>query len=98
MLTEKYPSEIEAIFAKYPLTRNARADAAAAFGPARDRLRDQAVMDEIASLCEVSVTEAASLVGFYTLFTTASRQVPHPVCTDLPCALRGAEQFIEKPV
>jgi NADH-quinone oxidoreductase subunit E len=60
------------------------------------------LLQEVAELCEVTTTEAASLVGFYTLFydqpADPGRYPKYrlQVCTDLPCALRGAEQFLEK--
>ncbi len=39
----------------------------------------------------------ASIVGFYTLYYDQPAGKYHvQVCTDLPCALRGAEQFLEK--
>jgi NADH:ubiquinone oxidoreductase subunit E len=45
----------------------------------------------------VAPTEVASIAGFYTLYSEhreAKRRVQ--VCTDLPCALRGADQFLEE--
>jgi NADH-quinone oxidoreductase subunit E len=54
-------------------------------------------LSEIAEITGVSVTDVASLVGFYTLYHE------HPggkyriqVCNDLPCALRGADVFLDR--
>lgn len=53
-------------------------------------------LQEIAELCEITTTEVASIVGFYTLYYDEKAGKYHiQVCTDLPCALRGAEQFLE---
>jgi NADH-quinone oxidoreductase subunit E len=51
-------------------------------------------MEEVANLCEIDPTQVKSIAGFYTMF----RETPKgkywlQVCTDLPCALRGADQF-----
>jgi NADH:ubiquinone oxidoreductase subunit E len=53
-------------------------------------------LQAIADLLEITKTEVASIVGFYTLY----HDVPEgkyrlQVCTDLPCALRGADAFLE---
>lgn len=52
---------------------------------------------QIAELCEISTTDVASLIGFYTLYhDEPSGKYRVQVCTDLPCALRGADDFLEK--
>jgi NADH-quinone oxidoreductase subunit E len=57
---------------------------------------DQA-MAEIAEILEISTTEVAGIVGFYTLYYDKPSGKYHiQVCTDLPCALRGADEFLEK--
>ena len=39
----------------------------------------------------------ASIIGFYSLYYDKPSGKYHvQVCTDLPCALRGADQFLEK--
>jgi NADH-quinone oxidoreductase subunit E len=39
----------------------------------------------------------ASIVGFYTLYhDEQAGKYRIQVCTDMPCALRGAEEFLEK--
>jgi NADH-quinone oxidoreductase subunit E len=46
---------------------------------------------------EISPTDVASIVGFYSLYYDEPHGKYHiQVCTDLPCALRGAEEFLEK--
>ena len=51
----------------------------------------------VAEALDISVTHVHSIIGFYTLF----RKQPTgkyliQVCTDLPCALRGAEDFYRR--
>jgi len=53
-------------------------------------------LEEIAGLLHISMTDVASIAGFYTLYhDRPGAKVRLQVCTDLPCALRGAEQFFE---
>lgn len=97
-LLSKYSHEIAAILAKYPPERKASAlmpllhlaQRETGYVSAQDR-------QDIAGLIGVSLTDIDSVVGFYTLFH------PEPggryriqVCTDLPCALRGAAEFLEQ--
>ena len=96
MLTEKYPHEIQAILAKYPDQRSAVLPlmylAQEAYGfMSKDAMRD------VASVLGLDPTEVLSLAGFYTLFyeEPVGRYVLE-ICTDLPCALRGAEEFLDK--
>jgi NADH-quinone oxidoreductase subunit E len=52
---------------------------------------------QIAEICEMTTTEVASIIGFYSLYFDQQTGKYHvQVCTDLPCALRGADQFLEK--
>lgn len=51
-------------------------------------------IDQVAELCDMDPTQVRSIAGFYTMYSE------HPkgkywlqVCTDLPCALKGADQF-----
>ncbi|MCJ7435348.1 MAG: NAD(P)H-dependent oxidoreductase subunit E, partial [Anaerolineales bacterium] len=56
----------------------------------KDALRD------IAGMLDMTETEVASIVGFYTLYhDEKAGKYRMQVCTDLPCALRGADQFLE---
>jgi NADH-quinone oxidoreductase subunit E len=55
---------------------------------------DRQAITEVGALLNLEPTEVGSLIGFYTLY----HDRPGPtyrlqVCTDLPCALRGAEHF-----
>ncbi len=53
-------------------------------------------LDEIAEILEITPTEVASIVGFYTLYhDEPGGRYRLQVCTDLPCALRGADRFLQ---
>ena len=94
----KYASEIQDILSRYPADQKRAALMPLLHLAQRDEgYVTKALLQEVAELCEVSTTEAASLVGFYTLFYDESAgKYRIQVCTDLPCALRGAEEFLEK--
>lgn len=95
MLTEKYSTEVQAIFEKYPPEQKRSAVMPLLYLVQRETgYVTKASLREIAGLCEITPTEVASLVGFYTLYH-AEPGAPNRimVCTDLPCALRGAEEF-----
>jgi NADH-quinone oxidoreductase subunit E len=53
-------------------------------------------MAEVAEILGMTTTEVASIVGFYSLYyDQPGGKYRIQVCTDLPCALRGAEKFLE---
>ncbi len=97
MLQEKYATEIDQILSKYPPEQKQSAVlpllyiAQQEYGYCTpDAIR------EVSEIAGVEPTEVDAVVGFYTLF------FDHPVgrhvvqiCNDLPCALRGSEQFLE---
>ena len=95
MLAEKYQAEIGAILAKYPPEQKRSAVlsllylAQKEYGYVTPEARD-----EVADLLDLEPTQVGSLVGFYTLFyDRPGGKHRIQICTDLPCALRGAEQF-----
>ncbi len=55
------------------------------------------VIGEVSDLLGLESTEVASLVGFYTLYhDREGGKFRIQVCTDLPCALRGAQAFADE--
>lgn len=95
MLAEKHSTEIEAILAKYPSDRKRSAVLPLLYLAQREygSVTSEAMV-EIADLLEIDVTQVASLIGFYTLFyDQPAGKYRIQICTDLPCALRGAEEF-----
>jgi NADH-quinone oxidoreductase subunit E len=97
MLAEKYPEEIKQIFAKYPADQKRSAVMPLLYLAQRDAgyITKESLQD-IANIIEVDVTEVASIVGFYTLYhDKQAGKYRMQVCNDLPCALRGADQFLD---
>ncbi len=96
MLVEKYPDEVKAIFAKYPAEHKRSAIMPLLYLIQREEgYIQKEAMQEVADLLEIDVTEVASIVGFYTLFHDEKEgKYRMQVCNDLPCALRGADEFL----
>jgi NADH-quinone oxidoreductase subunit E len=97
-LSEKYPAEVQSILAKYPADQKRSAVMPLLYLAQRQNgyVTKQA-LQEIAAILEISPTEVAGIVGFYSLYyDEPAGKYRIQVCTDLPCALRGADQFFEK--
>ncbi len=96
-LVEKYPAEIKKILAKYPADQKRSAVMPLMYLAQRETgYLTKGAMEEIAGILDISVTDVGSLVGFYTLFHDKKEgKYRMQVCTDLPCALRGADQFMQ---
>ena len=95
MLADKHHKQIEAILARYPERQSAILPLLYLAQKEYGYCTDEAIR-EVAELVGVGPTHVRSIVGFYTLF------YDHPVgqhviqiCNDLPCALRGADQFVD---
>ena len=97
-LSEKYSQEIIHILEKYPPDQKRAAVMPLLYLAQREKnYVTKRSLDEIAEILGISATEVASIVGFYSLYYDQPAGKYHvQVCTDLPCALRGAEQFLEK--
>ncbi|NLX08925.1 MAG: NAD(P)H-dependent oxidoreductase subunit E [Chloroflexi bacterium] len=93
MLAEKYADRIQKIFAKYPDRRSGIMDLLYLAQEEYGWLTEQA-LEEVAALCDVDPTQAHSIAGFYTMYSEKPKgKYWLQVCTDLPCALRGADDF-----
>ena len=97
-LQQKYTNEIEAILSKYPVDRKRSAVMPLLYIAQREGgYVTKQELSEIAEILEITPTEVASIVGFYTLFhEKPGGKYRIQVCNDLPCALRGADEFLEK--
>ncbi len=98
MLTDTYTQEIEDILAKYPPDQKRSAVMPLLFLAQREygSLSREAI-SEVGDLLGLRSTEVASLVGFYTLYhDREGGKYRIQVCTDLPCALRGAQSFADE--
>lgn len=99
-LLQKHADEIQAIQAKYPADEAGKRSAVMPLLYLAQReygyITKEAIR-EVAELCEITETEVTSIIGFYSLYYDQPSGKYHvQVCTDLPCALRGAEEFLEK--
>lgn len=95
---QKYATEIEAILSKYPADRKRSAVMPLLYIAQREGgYVTKKEMSEIAEILDITPTEVASIIGFYTLYhEKPGGQYRIQVCNDLPCALRGADEFLEK--
>lgn len=97
-LAEKYPDEIRTILEKYPPDQKRSAVMPLLYLAQRESgYVNRQAMQEIAEILDISATDVGSIIGFYTLYyDQAEGKYRIQVCTDLPCALRGADEFLEK--
>ncbi len=97
-LLEKYPQEIEKILAKFPPDQKRAAVMPLLYLAQRQAgYVTKGSLNDIAAILDISATEVASIVGYYTLYHGEEEgKYRIQVCNDLPCALRGADEFLEK--
>jgi NADH-quinone oxidoreductase subunit E len=95
-LEKKYPKEVKQILAKYPPEHKRSAVMPLLYLAQREEgYVNKDAMKNIAALLDITETDVASIVGFYTLYhDKKAGKYRMQVCTDLPCALRGADEFL----
>jgi NADH-quinone oxidoreductase subunit E len=95
-LAEKYPQEIEKVLAKYPPKHKRSAVMALLYMAMREEgYITKADKADIANILDMTTTEISAIIGFYTLFhDEKAGQYRLQVCTDIGCALRGADQYL----
>lgn len=96
MWSEKEQQELNEILKKYPDKRSAVLPALYLAQREKNWLDDDDIA-AVADALDLTTTHVHSIIGFYTLF----RKQPTgkylvQVCTDLPCALRGADDFYKR--
>jgi NADH-quinone oxidoreductase subunit E len=96
VLSEAAQQELTQILKKYPDKRSAVLSAL--YIAQRDKnYLAEADLDDVAEALDMSVTDVHAIAGFYTLLRTEpTGKYLIQVCTDLPCALRGAEDFYRR--
>ena len=99
-LLQKHTDEIQVILAKYPVGKAGKRSAVMPLLYLAQHeygyITKEAIR-EVADICEITDTEVTSIIGFYSLYYDQPSGKYHvQVCTDLPCALRGAEEFLGK--
>jgi NADH-quinone oxidoreductase E subunit len=91
-----YKDEVEKILAKYPpdFKRSAVMPLLSLAQRRAGHVTSTALAD-IAEIVGLSTTEVSSIAGFYSLYYEDPHGRYHiQVCTDLPCAMRGAGEFL----
>ena len=98
MLAEKYPDEVKKIMVKYPPEQKRSAVMPLLYLAQRqDGYITKGALEDIAQMLDITTTDVAEIVGFYTLYQDKpTGKYRMQVCTDLPCALRGADKFLEQ--
>jgi NADH-quinone oxidoreductase subunit E len=97
-LRDKYTDEITNLLKKYPADQRKSAVMPLLFLAQREQgFVSNHAIEDIANILDISTTQVASIIGFYTLYhDQPGGKVRIQVCTDLPCALRGADQFLKE--
>jgi len=94
-LREKHADVIDGLLARYPMEKSA---ILALMHMAQEEYgyMSREAMEEVAGIVGVSPTHVLSLAGFYSLYyeEPVGKYVLE-ICTDLACALRGADDFVE---
>lgn len=96
-LEKKYPEEVKQILSKYPPESKRSAVMPLLYLAQREEgYLTKDAMRDVARIVGITETDVAALVGFYTLYHDKKEgKYRMQVCTDLPCALRGAEEFMD---
>jgi NADH-quinone oxidoreductase subunit E len=96
-LAKKYPKEVKQILSKYPSEGKRSAVMPLLFLAQREEgFINKAAMQDIAGMLDMTETDVAAIVGFYTLYhDKKAGKYRMQVCTDLPCALRGSDEFMQ---
>ncbi|MBK8020447.1 MAG: NAD(P)H-dependent oxidoreductase subunit E [Chloroflexi bacterium] len=93
MLAEKYADRIKKVFAKYPDKRSAVMPMLYIAQEEYGWVSPEGIR-EVAEVCELEPTQVKSIAGFYTMYSEQPKgKYWLQVCTDLACALRGADEF-----
>lgn len=94
-LTEKYAAQIETTFSKYPDKRSAVMPMLHLAQQEYGWVSPEGIQ-EVAEICDMDPTQVKSIAGFYTMYSESPKgKYWLQVCTDLACALRGADKFYE---
>jgi len=97
-LLSKYPEEVKQILAKYPPEfKRSAVMPLLHLAQRKENYVARQALNDIAEITETTSTEVASIVGFYSLYyDQPGGRYRIQVCTDLPCALRGADKFMHE--
>ncbi|MCA9907691.1 MAG: NAD(P)H-dependent oxidoreductase subunit E [Anaerolineae bacterium] len=92
-IAEKYADRIEKHLSKYPDKRSAVMPLLYIVQEEYGWVSPEGIR-EVADICEMDATQVKSIAGFYTMYSEKPKgKFWLQVCTDMPCALRGADEF-----
>ena len=97
-LQEKYAEDIQKHLAKYPPDQKRSAVMPLLYIAQREGgYVSKHDIEDIAEICGITTSEVVSIIGFYTLYHDKPEgKIRIQVCNDLPCALRGADKFLNE--
>ncbi len=95
-LEKKYPDEVASILARYPEDQKRAAIIPLLHLTQRDAgFISIHAMNDVAEITRQSITDVASIAGYYTLFHDHPEgKIRLQVCTDVACMLRGAQEYL----
>jgi NADH-quinone oxidoreductase subunit E len=95
-LQKKYPQEIKHILGKFPPEQKQAAVMPLLHLAQRETgFVSRTAIEEISGITSLSVTQIASVIGFYTLYhDEPAGRIRLQVCTDVACDLRGAKEYL----
>ncbi|MCL4273058.1 MAG: NADH-quinone oxidoreductase subunit NuoE [Anaerolineales bacterium] len=96
-LEKTHPKEVKQILSKYPPEHKRSAVMPLLYLAQREEgYVTKDAMKDIAQILDITETDVASIIGFYTLYhDKKAGKYRMQICTDLPCALRGADEFLD---
>ena len=96
-LAQKYPREVKQILARYPSEGRRSAVMPLLYLAQQDEgYITKEAMQDIAQIVGITGTDIGAIVGFYTMYHDKKEGKYYlQVCTDLPCALRDADKFMD---
>lgn len=95
-ILEKYGERIQHHVSKYPDKRSAVMPLLYVVQDEYGWVTPEGI-DEVAAILDMDPTQVKSIAGFYTMYSEQPKgKYWLQVCTDLACALRGADKFHEE--
>ncbi len=92
-LQQKYTDRISTTLSKYPDKRSAVMPMLYIAQEEYGHVSPEGIV-EVAEICDMDPTQVKSIAGFYTMYSEKPKgKYWLQVCVDLPCALRGADDF-----
>lgn len=92
-LQQKYAERITVTLDKYPDKRSAVMPMLYIAQEEYGHITPEGIQ-QVAEICDMDPTQVKSIAGFYTMYSEKPKgKYWLQVCVDLPCALRGADEF-----